>query len=359
MCDSTVTSPTFTDSIAEIPQNSVLKYCLWSVRSREYTSAKTCVDVGVAFYGYVSGKVETSVPGSALRNVNITATVVTDTGSVTMHTLSSASGTYSFAIQLASITSASTTVYLVPSYQNHIFECENPSDPRCTNALDVSESNPFKATVSVDHKQAATVNFVDRSVWTVSGHVTYSSTAGYNSGDLPCSAANITVCPKERGTEIPKGECVTTDSQGRYAVSVEHGASVDLVPNYKEHSFSPPRSTFESVDRDFVDQNFENTHKNTLVLAYTGCQRTKAIGEATFKLTAPHHCTFDQWVVTAGMNTPVQVPPVQFVAKLESATTDVPGVADFLTALNLRSQEVDMRSDAITGYMRVFTFMRT
>lgn len=226
--------------------------------------------------GYVRSPLQAPVPG-----VTVTATATIDNVTYTYSDTTDASGFY----EIRNVYYNTQATYtLVPSKGTHQF---NPASLQRT--LDVQAFNAPQA------------NFIDTSVFTVSGKVTFPNQIAQPG----CPNAGVTILVN--GTD----QGVVTNNTGDWSYTVQEPATFVFTPVYKNHSFNPPTRTL------FVNENkpnisFSNITTDTLYISLKGYCDAQVADASTVNITglAVGGC-FQQTVVVPGNDELAVVLPAQ------------------------------------------------
>jgi hypothetical protein len=193
---------------------------------------------------------------------------------------------------------------------------------------------------------APQANFVDTSVFTISGNVYFPNQA-LGTG---CPGAGVQVLVN--GTNVG----VTTDVNGNYTYTAQNEGAYTFTPVYAGHTFSPPSAPL-NVTGSTANVNFQDTGTDSLWIDLKGYCNTQICNSATFDIKGdgPNNCYLRTVTIPGntingvGFRLPAQKYSVELKSIDAGNANEETAIINLFQSLGSLVRQVDLRTkDSVT-----------
>lgn len=188
---------------------------------------------------------------------------------------------------------------------------------------------------------APQANFIDTSVFTISGNVSFPDQA--NNTGCPNAGVSILV----NGTDVG----VVTDVNGNYTYTAQNEGSYTFTPVYAGHTFNPPATALH-ITGSTGNVNFRNTTTDSLWIDLKGYCNTQICNSATFDIKGdgPNNCYTRTVTIPGntlngvGFRLPAQKYTVELRAIDAGNANEETAITNLFQSLGTLQRAVDLRT---------------
>jgi trimeric autotransporter adhesin len=133
----------------------------------------------------------------------------------------------------------------------------------------------LQRTLDIQAFTAPQANFIDTSIFTVEGRISFPDQNGNATLGCGVSGAKVLVNGVDKN--------IRTDQNGIFRISIEDEGNYTFTPEYKQHAFDPPSVTL-FVDDNVSGVNFTDVQTDILYISVTGYCKEQLSDSAKFKI---------------------------------------------------------------------------